>query len=139
MPALVIDASAALPWCFADEATEATNGLLARLQTGDEAVVPAHWPVEVANALRTATRRGRISSRDVQDFLKDLESLPIRIDATTRSLLRGRIYPLSERHNLTVYDAAYLELAIREHLPLATLDSDLQKAAHTAGVSLVWP
>lgn len=76
MVAFVIDASATLPWCFSDEATPATNALLVRLRTGDEAVVPAHWITEVGNALLVAVRRKRISAQDAHQFLADLESLP---------------------------------------------------------------
>jgi predicted nucleic acid-binding protein len=137
MAAFVIDASATLPWCFADEATEATNALLTRLRAGDEAIVPAHWPAEVANALLIASRRRRIHSEDVRQFLEDLEVLPIRVDTTTKNQVRARVFPLAEQYELTVYDAAYLELAIRENLPLATLDTDLRKASRAAGVSLV--
>ena len=137
MAAFVIDASATLPWCFADEATEMTNALLTRLKTGDEAIVPAHWPVEVANALLIAVRRRRIPSEDVQQFLEDLEVLPIRVDTTTKNLVRTGVLPLAEQYELTVYDAAYLELAMRESLPLATLDNDMRKASRAAGVSLV--
>lgn len=139
MAAFVIDASTTLPWCFADEATEKTNALLARLRGGDEAIVPAHWPAEVANALLIAVRRRRISRQDATQFIEDLEVLPIRVDSTTKYLLRTRIFPLAEQHNLTVYDAAYLELAIREGLPLATLDDELRKAARAAGVVLTEP
>jgi len=129
MAQLVIDASATLPWAFADEATEATNALLARLRGGDEATVPAHWPVEVANALRMATRRGRISAGDVRQFLEDLEALPIRSEPADRKLVRERVYPLAEEYDLTVYDAAYLELALRQKvaLPLVTRHSSLSK------------
>ncbi len=136
MAAFVIDASATVPWCFADEATEATNALLTRLRTDDEAIVPAHWPVEVANALLIAVRRTRIPPEDVHQFLEDLEVLPIRVDTTTKNPVRAGVFPLAERYELTVYDAAYLELAIRRNLPLATLDDDLRKAARAAGVSL---
>jgi predicted nucleic acid-binding protein len=139
MVAFVIDASATLPWCFADEATEATNALLSRLRRDEEAIVPAHWPVEVANALLMAVRRTRISSQDIYQFLEDLEVLPIRVDPTTKNLVRARILPLAEQYELTLYDAAYLELAIRENLPLATLDDDLRKASRAARVSLVEP
>ena len=139
MAAFVIDASATLPWCFSDEATPATNGLLVRLRTGDEAVVPAHWITEVGNALFMAVRRKRISSQDAYQFLADLESLPIRTDAAPKNLVRGAVFPMAEQYGLTVYDAAYLELAIREGLPLATLDDDLRKAASIAGAFLVWP
>jgi hypothetical protein len=70
MAAFVVDASATLPWCFADEATAATNAPLARLRRGDEAIVPAHWPFEVTNALLIAVRRKRISPQDVPSATK---------------------------------------------------------------------
>jgi predicted nucleic acid-binding protein len=138
MAAFVVDASATLPWCFADEATGATNALLARLRLGDEAMVPAHWPLEVANALLIAVRRQRISRQDAHQFLQDLGFLPIRIDSTTESQVRTGVFPLAEQYSLTAYDGAYLELAIRAGLPLATLDDDLRKAAGAAGALLVW-
>jgi len=137
MATFVLDASATLPWCFADEATVATNALLARLKTGDEALVPAHWPTEVANALLIAVRRTRISPDDVHHFLADLEVLPIRVDPTTKDVVREKVFPLAEQYNLTVYDAAYPELAMRQGLPLATLDDDLLKAAQAVGVPLI--
>jgi predicted nucleic acid-binding protein len=139
MAVFVIDASATLPWCFADEATAATNAVLIRLRTGDEAIAPAHWPVEVANALLIAVRRQRISPDDAHQFLLDLESLPIRVEATTKNLVRAGVFPVAEQYGLTVYDAAYLELAIREGIPLMTLDKDLRKAAGASGLPLVGP
>ena len=93
MAAFVIDASATLPWCFADEATAATNAVLTSLRTDDEPIVPAHWPLEVANALLIAVRRQRISPEDAHQFLVDLESLPIRVDTTTKNLVRARVFP----------------------------------------------
>jgi predicted nucleic acid-binding protein len=93
MAAFVLDASAALPWCFADESTAATNALLARLRTSDEARVPAHLLVEVANALLMAVRRTRISSQDARQFLEDLEVLPIRIETASSNLVRESLRP----------------------------------------------
>jgi predicted nucleic acid-binding protein len=93
MAVFVIDASATLPWCFADEATAATNAVLTGLRTGDEAIVPAHWPVEVANALLVAVRRQRISRDDAHQFLLDLESLPIRVETTTKNLSGPEFFP----------------------------------------------
>jgi len=139
MAAFVIDASATLPWCFADEATEATNAVLTRLRTGDEAIVPAHWPLEVANALLIAVRRKRISPEDAHQFLVDLEFLPIRVDTITKNLVRERVFLVAEQYGLTVYDAAYLELAMRESASLMTLDNDLRKAARASGVQLIEP
>ena len=80
MARLVPDASAALTWCFEDEAMPWTDALLAGLRAGDEAIVPAHWPAEVANALLMTIRRGRISREKVNRFFVDLRSLPIRVD-----------------------------------------------------------
>jgi predicted nucleic acid-binding protein len=139
MATFVLDASATLPWCFADEATAVTNALLARLRRGDEAIVPAHWPLEVTNALLVAVRRKRISPQDAHQFLQDLEFLPIGIDATTMNLLRTAVFSLAGQYSLSVYDAAYLKLAIREGLPLATLEDDLRKAAGVAGAFLILP
>jgi len=137
--AFVIDASAALAWCFADEATEATNALLTRLRSNEEAVEPAHWPVEIANALIVAARRKRISPEDVRRLLEDLEALPIRIDPPSRSLVRAGVLSLAEQFQLTAYDAAYLELAMRQGLPLATRDQALREASRAAGVVLLEP
>ena len=139
MARLVPDASATLSWCFEDEATPWTDALLAKLRAGDEATVPAHWPVEVANALLMAIRRGRISGEKANRFFEDLGALPIRIDPQSGENTFGRVFALAEQFKLTVYDAAYLELAIRESVPLATLDDELREAARAAGVALVEP
>jgi predicted nucleic acid-binding protein len=139
MAVYVIDASATLPWCFADEATSATNAVLSGLRAGDEAIVPAHWPLEVANALMIAVRRKRISRDDAHQFLLDLEFLPIRVETTTKNRVRAGVFPMAQKYGLTVYDAAYLELAVREKISLTTLDFELRKAAADAGVPLVGP
>ena len=139
MARLVPDASATLTWCFEDEATPWTDALLAKLRAGDEAIVPAHWPAEVANALLIAVRRGRISREKANRFFLDLRALPIHIDPESSETVFDQVFKLAEKYSLTVYDAAYLELAIREGLPLATLDHDLRKAARASGVPLVGP
>ncbi len=139
MARLVPDASVTLTWCFEDEAIVWTDALLGNLRAGDEATVPAHWPVEVANAILIAIRRGRISRDKANRFLGDLRALPIRIDTESNGTAFDKAFKLAEQYNLTVYDAAYLELAIREALPLATLDDDLRQAARAAGVGLAEP
>ena len=139
MARLVPDASATLTWCFEDEATPWTDALLAKLRAGDEAIVPAHWPAEVANALLIAVRRGRISREKANRFFLDLRALPIRIDSESGETVFDQVFKLAEQYRLTIYDAGYLELAIREGLPLATLDNDLRKAARASGVPLVEP
>lgn len=136
MVVFVPDASATLAWFFEDETSEPTETLLARLKSGDTAVVPKHWPVEVANALLVAVRRGRITKDKAARFFRDLLALPIRTDSAGSEITFGKVFSFAEQYGLTVYDAAYLELANREGIALATLDEDLQKASRAAGVPL---
>ncbi len=139
MARLVPDASATLTWCFEDEAMPWTDAVLAQLKAGDEGVVPAHWPAEVANALLIAVRRGRISRDKANRFFLDLRALPIRIDPESNEAAFDQVFKLADQYSLTIYDAGYLELAIRENLPLATLDKELRLAARASGVPLVGP
>jgi predicted nucleic acid-binding protein len=132
----VVDSSVSLSWCFEDERTPATKALLERV--GDSgALVPQHWPLEVLNGLMTAERRHRIDAprrRRLADFLHDL---PIMLDTETTMRVWNTTQRLAERFRLTVYDAVYLELAQRRHLPLATLDQELRKAGAAIGVTLL--
>jgi predicted nucleic acid-binding protein len=134
--AFVIDASATLPWRFADEATSWTEALLDRAEAGEEILVPAHWPLEVANGLLVAQRKGRVTDAQVGEFLEDLAALPIRVIPTAAAQMPA-ILSLAKQYRLTAYDAAYLDLAHRAGLPLATLDGDLRKAAAAVGAALV--
>lgn len=137
MSGFVPDSSATLPWRFADEATRWTEALLDRIQGGEEVLVPAHWPLEVANALLIARRRGRVTAEQISDFIEDLAGLPIRLEPPSDPAQWPTILDLAEQHRLTAYDAAYLELVKRTGLPLATLDGDLRNAAESEGVALV--
>jgi predicted nucleic acid-binding protein len=137
MPGFVADASATLPWCFADEATPSTEALLERLRAGELAVVPAHWSTEVMNGLLMAVRRRRLDLDRVARFARDLAALPIRTDAPHAPAVWDAMIRLATRQRLTIYDAAYLELAQRTGLPLATLDGDLRIAALAASVAVV--
>lgn len=137
MPGFVADASATLPWCFADESTPWTEALLDRLQGGEELRVPAHWPVEVMNGLLMAVRRKRIDLERVARFAADLTSLAIRVEPPHSPGAWPSVLRMATQQKLTVYDAAYLELAQRIGLPLATLDHDLQTAARAEGVVLL--
>ena len=131
--AFVLDCSVALAWIFPDEATEATNRLRDSLTDG-RAFAPALWPIEVANVLLVATRRGRIASDEWEQLYANLEALPIEIDPVSTSRVGGRTLQLAHAHRLSVDDAMYLELALRMHLPLATLDRALGEAARTEGL-----
>ena len=132
----VLDCSAALAWVLPGEATEAADALLTVIAEAG-AVAPGLWPLEVANVLRTAERRGRISLAERTQAMAILGELPIRIDENTTSLAFGAISALAAGRDLTVYDACYLELALRSGLPLASLDRRLCEAASAAGVKLV--
>ncbi|HEV3219704.1 MAG TPA: type II toxin-antitoxin system VapC family toxin [Candidatus Acidoferrales bacterium] len=138
MAVFVPDASATLAWCFEDETSDWTEALLAKFKSGDTAVVPQHWPAEVANTFLVGIRRGRVTKDKAARFLQDLLTLPIRIDFAGRENVFDQVFPFAAKYGLTVYDAAYLELAYRERIALATLDDDLKKAARAAGVSLVF-
>ena len=131
--AFVLDCSVTMAWVFPDEATEATNQLRDSLLES-RAFVPSLWPVEVGNVLLVATRRNRIRVDDWREIRASLEALPIEIDPVTTSRAWGASLELARTHQLSVYDAMYLELAMRLQLPLATLDRALRIAARTVGV-----
>jgi predicted nucleic acid-binding protein len=102
-----------------------------------QAIAPSLWSFEVASVLIAAERRGRIGVAAQAEFLERLRLLPITIEHRPATWLAQRILSLARSYHLSAYDAAYLELAIREGLPLATLDEDLRRAASGAGVPLV--
>jgi predicted nucleic acid-binding protein len=137
MSTFVVDASATLPWCFEDESTPWTDGLLDRLRLGDRMAVPAHWPTEVSNGLLMAFRRKRILPGRAELFWDELSILPIDVEPPIGSAEAKTILALCELRGLTVYDAAYLELAKRKGWLLATLDEALIQAARGEGVVLV--
>lgn len=128
-----LDASVSLSWVFADERDEFAFAILQRLEA-DQARVPLIWWFEVRNALLVNERRQRITAADSAGFLRMLSGLSIEIDAAPDS---DRVMTLSRRHRLTVYDCAYLELALRDGLPLATLDAQLAAAARREGVAVI--
>ena len=132
----VLDSSVSLAWCFDDEHTLATDALLERV-VGSGAIAPLLWPLEVLNALAMAERRDRIDSdrrRRLAGFLRDL---PVIVDDETCSQAWIVTSQLAARLRLTVYDAAYLELAQRRGLALATLDRELHAAASMLGIELL--
>lgn len=136
MPALVVDCSMVAAWILPDESNpevEAARALVA----ARGALVPGHWRLEIANTLLTAERRKRIPASDRVAALDALERLAIAVDPETGARAWREISSLAERFRLTTYDAAYLELAARAGLPLATLDEDLRAAAAKLGVPVV--
>ena len=129
----VLDASVTLAWALADEEDALADRAFAAMRT-DPAVVPALWWFEIRNSLLTAERRSRLSIADVTRVLGDLARLPIALDRDPDESL---LLSVARRRRLTVYDAAYLELALRHALPLATLDRQLAAAAQAEGVDLL--
>lgn len=132
----VLDASVAVAWCFEDEADAKSERVLDLLSAGGEALVPSIWPLEVANALLVAERRGRIAMAQVTALLQRIAGLPISVDAADTRRAFEQILPLARQQNLTQYDAAYLELAMRRGVALATLEERLRKAAGDVGVGM---
>ncbi len=131
----VLDCSVAVAWLFEDETSRETDALLDALRL-DAALVPALWHLEVGNVLTMAERRGRITPSQVAASLELLAALPIRTESLQPRLIPG-IVALARNERLTAYDAAYLDLALRHGLPLATLDEALRKAAHRLQVPLL--
>ncbi|MCL2661235.1 MAG: type II toxin-antitoxin system VapC family toxin [Acidobacteriaceae bacterium] len=132
----VLDASLTMSWCFADESTPYSRAILSSLaETWAE--VPALWLTEVANVLAVNERKGRILPALSDEFLDTLATLDIRMEQPVPPIGGRSLLSLARKHHLTAYDAAYLELAKRKNLPIATLDSDLRDAACHAGVVLV--
>jgi predicted nucleic acid-binding protein len=132
----VVDASLTLAWYFEDEATPATEALLDQL-AANGAVVPALWRLEVGNGLQMAIRRKRIDKAYRDTALTELAAMPISVDSETDTHAWTTTLRLSERFTLSLYDAAYLELAQRRDLPLASLDKELRAAAQTVHVELL--
>jgi predicted nucleic acid-binding protein len=133
---LVLDSSVVLAWIYSAETTEAISTVFARvIESG--AWVPALWRLEIANVLEMGVRKGRSDAGFRDSAFADLALLPITVDQETDRQAWGSTAKLAARHRLTVYDAAYLELAHRRSLPLATLDNELRAAAAAEHVALL--
>jgi predicted nucleic acid-binding protein len=132
---IVIDASVALAWCFPEETTADSDRLL-DIVAQDGAVAPAHWRLEVANILVLALAKGRIAQDRADASLRLLGGLQIAIDPETGDRAWTESWSLAQKHKLTIYDAAYLELAQRAGARLATFDGELRAAAKKSGVPL---
>jgi len=131
----VVDSSIAIAWCFPDEQDAYSQSVLDALAT-EPAVVPHLWHLEVANTLLVGERRKRSTQANTIQWMSFLSSLPITVDEHTNTHAFGAITTLGRSQNLSAYDAAYLELAMRRGLRLATLDDTLKAAAKAVGVIL---
>ena len=135
--ALVVDASAILSLCFEDEDNACGQRVLDAAEAGAGIIVPSLWPVEVGNGLLMAERRGRLKPDALLRFLSLLKDLVIALDQQSLAHTMETVIPLARQHKLTVYDATYLELALREDIPLATIDKRLAEACKAAGGVLI--
>jgi predicted nucleic acid-binding protein len=133
----VLDASVVLTWCFPDEGSEVAERVAALFERGESAIVPSFWPHEILNALLAGEKRKRITDKLINSFLDELVQLPIQLSLVATDGVFKRIQSLSRMYGLTAYDAAYLDVALGNKLPLATLDADLARACKRAGADLI--
>jgi predicted nucleic acid-binding protein len=131
---VVLDASMALAWCFADERTPEVEAASTIVAEGG-AIVPALWRLEVANGLQSGVRRQRLTSNSRDELLRAFGDMDIKTDTETARLAWSATLSLADRHGLSVYDACYLELATRLTLPIASLDRALRSAASQEGLT----
>lgn len=136
MPAYVLDTSLTLAITMPDELTDGYSDL-GRLIIRHGAIVPTLWRLEVANAYLNAVRRKRITYAVRQEIIADVEAMNIEIDPLASTIAFTTLSDLADKHRLTIYDAAYLELAMRTGYPLASLDRDLRAAATAEGVTVL--
>ncbi|HXJ07581.1 MAG TPA: type II toxin-antitoxin system VapC family toxin [Candidatus Acidoferrum sp.] len=139
MAEFVLDASVAFSWCFPGDPTEDTpysRRILSKLAT-DDAIVPEIWAFEIANIIFVAfSKRKRINQKQIDEYLMRLKALPIRIefnDVWANIALESQ----ARKWNMPAYDAAYLDLALRKQIPLATADDDLRKTAKAEGIAVL--
>ncbi len=132
----VVDNSIVMSWCFKDETSQYTESVLDRLENGT-ALVPSIWPLEVGNVLLVAERKKRISHADSILFITLLSELPIIVQQETPERMIKEIFYLARYHQLSSYDASYLDLAMRKGLPIATLDKNLISAAKRSQVRII--
>ena len=136
MPTFVVDSSIAAAWCFPDERTSYANGVMHELSSPTGAVVPRLFAYEIRNSVLMGLRRKRITKIEAETFLNSIQDLPIQLEDPESY---GTLFQLADRQNLTVYDAAYLDMAIRKSLPLAILHGALIQGATRSGVPVFQP
>ena len=134
MNAFVLDVSACMPWCCEDESTPASEEMLDWARDGSTLHVPALWTWEILNSVSVVTKRKRITADQGRDFLVQLATLNFKIAPPPQVSDFPRLHMLATIHQLTAYDVAYLDLARRLSLPLATMDTALRTAAQAEGI-----
>lgn len=140
MTDFVLDNSVTMRWCFEGGSHDHADRVLQQLAaTDDTAFVPILWRYEVSAVLARAEIKGLLTTSKVDEFLEDLAVMKIIADIESADRVLTDVYRLATRHRLTAYDAAYLELALRRNLPMATLDVELRKACEATGVAIQMP
>jgi predicted nucleic acid-binding protein len=137
MSRLVIDASIVLSWLLPDEAAESSVEVQAEIPKAESVWVAAHWHLEVANSLCMAERRKRLDAAGIAQAVSLFTQLPVSVDPETKEHSSAQTLSLARQHMLSVYDAAYLELALRRGATLATLDRPLRVVARQLGVPIL--
>jgi predicted nucleic acid-binding protein len=137
MVALVLDVSACIPWCCEDETTQASEQMLEWAIAGSALHVPSLWTWEILNTVAVVVKRRRITADRAKEFLEQLATLNIKIDQPPAIADFPRLHSLADLRQLTAYDVAYLDLAKRLSLPLATRDNDLIRAALAEGIEIL--
>jgi predicted nucleic acid-binding protein len=132
----VIDTSVVMAWCFQDESSQYADNILDRLEFA-VGFVPSIWPLEVCNVLLVAERKERIGEADSARFIALLSELPIIVEQEPPERMIKEIFALARKHKLSTYDASYLDLAMREGLPIATTDKGLLAAAKRSKVPIL--
>ncbi len=132
----VVDNSVVMAWCFQDEASQYADAILGSLEVF-KAIVPSIWPLEVGNVLLVTERRKRLSEADSARFIALLTELPIMIEQESPDRMMREILALAREHQISSYDASYLDLAMRKGVPIATLDDGLIKAAERSQVPIM--
>lgn len=137
MTEFIIDASLALSWLLPDERTPDSEPARRQFLAAEAVWVPAHWRLEVCNALWMAERRKRLDAAGVARAVALFVQLPVVVDSETNARAGSEILTLAREHSISVYDAAYLELALRKAAPLGSLDEALRTAASEAGLIVI--
>jgi predicted nucleic acid-binding protein len=132
----VVDNSVVMAWCFEDESSNYADQVLERLALS-QGFVPAIWPLEVRNMLLVAEKKNRIGEADSIRFIELLNQLPIIVEQESPERMTREIFALARTHNVSSYNASYLDLAMRKELPIATLDKNLSDAARRSNVPLL--
>lgn len=135
MNGIAIDASVTLAWCFPDEASNYADSVLLALEN-QTVIVPTIWAVEITNALLVGERRKRIRQPEIRRFVDLLKGLSVVEERQKFAETVSNVLPLAREYDLSAYDAAYLDVAIRHEIPLATLDAAMQKACTAAGIEI---